>query len=88
MDILFVEDETIARLGLTKLLKDAGHIVDSSETADEAIDCMITKKYDLIILDVMIPPSKRWQCLCFSPSRPPQTTRPHWRRSAERWPSS
>jgi CheY-like chemotaxis protein len=61
MYILFIEDEDIARLGLTKLLQNSEHSVDEAKTVDEAIEHMKDQKYDLVLLDVMIPPSKRWK---------------------------
>ena len=58
MDILFVEDEEHAVVGLKALLQEKGHCVDVAGSADEAVECMRKKKYELIVLDIMIPSGK------------------------------
>ena len=58
MRILFVEDEELARVGLIRLLSDRGHEVDVAEGADEAVEWRRQERYDLILLDIMIPPGK------------------------------
>lgn len=54
MDILFIEDEERARLGLMGLLESRGHNVDIAETVDEAVAQIKNKKYDFLLLDIML----------------------------------
>lgn len=58
MRILFVEEEQRARVGLIALLRNSGHQVDVAEGADEAVQRMRQERYDLILLDIMIPPGE------------------------------
>ena len=46
MNILFVEDEDVARVGLTILLEDKGHKVDFAKTVDEAVKLLKKKVVD------------------------------------------
>jgi CheY-like chemotaxis protein len=55
-NILFVEDEELAQLAILGLARERGWTVNVAETADKAVEHLRTKRYDLIILDVMIPP--------------------------------
>ena len=61
--ILLAEDEDhIARLIHFKLSKE-GHDVTIARNGKEAIDSLKTKKWDLIILDVMMPIFDGWEVL-------------------------
>lgn len=53
--ILVVEDETEIRELISLLLLRQGHRVQQSATAMEALDLLKKQKYDLIILDWMLP---------------------------------
>jgi DNA-binding response OmpR family regulator len=56
MDILIIEDEENARIGLVFLLASMGHGVDQAGDAGQAIEKMRTMCYGLVILDIMLPP--------------------------------
>jgi two-component system alkaline phosphatase synthesis response regulator PhoP len=53
--ILLVEDETNLRRTITDLLKSDGYEVESSGDGLEAQNMAMSRAYDLIILDVMLP---------------------------------
>ena len=53
--ILVVEDEEAIRTGLIDVLIFHGYEVDSSTTGPEGLDKALTGKFDLILLDIMLP---------------------------------
>lgn len=53
--ILIVDDEENARIGLTKLLSQAGYEVDSVADGCEALDYLRGKRVNLIISDINMP---------------------------------
>jgi DNA-binding response OmpR family regulator len=53
--ILIVEDEEAMRLGLVDNLQFDGHEVDIAENGEMGLDKIRNNKYDLILLDVMLP---------------------------------
>lgn len=53
--LLLVEDENSLVLTLTDLLTSEGFHVESAQDGQDALDRALTEKYDLIILDVMLP---------------------------------
>jgi len=54
--ILLVDDElTIVEMMKTILRKEGFNEVDTAGSAEEALTACVTKKYDLIVLDVMLP---------------------------------
>src|SRR3989442_15337583 len=53
--ILLVEDEANLRRTVTDLLKSDGYTVESSGDGLEAQDLEMSRPFDLIILDVMLP---------------------------------
>ena len=57
MKILLVEDHSIVRYGLVRILTGMSHDVAIDETGDfdEALKEISKKKYDLVILDINIP---------------------------------
>ena len=55
MQILVVEDEEAIRTGLIDVLVFHGYKVDSSATGPEGLGKALTGKFDLILLDIMLP---------------------------------
>lgn len=55
MRILVVEDEEAIRSGLIDVLVFHGYAVDSAATGPEGLDKALTGKFDLILLDIMLP---------------------------------
>jgi CheY-like chemotaxis protein len=53
--ILLVEDEDILREAYEMILNTGPYIVDKANNGQEALDLVSQKKYDLILLDVMMP---------------------------------
>ncbi len=53
--ILIVDDEPLIVKGLKFSLEQDGYIIDAAYDGEEALDKVNTNKYDLIILDVMLP---------------------------------
>jgi two-component system response regulator RegX3 len=54
-NILVVEDEPAIREGLLDVLVFHGYAVDSAETGPQGLDKARTGKFDLILLDIMLP---------------------------------
>lgn len=63
MRILVVEDESRSREFLVKGLAESGLAVESAAAGDEGLRMAEESKYDLIILDVMLPKMDGWQVL-------------------------
>lgn len=60
MQILLIDDDTIDRLAVKRVLRDSNltiTCIDEAHTADEGFEKAIAKPYDLIILDYQLPPS-------------------------------
>ena len=55
MKILVVEDEIDLNNVITKYLKKNGYSVDSAFNGEEAMDFTAVARYDLIVLDIMMP---------------------------------
>ena len=55
MQILVVEDEEAIRTGLIDVLVYHGYEVDSGATGPEGLSKALTGKFDLILLDIMLP---------------------------------
>ena len=55
LQILVVEDEEAIRTGLIDVLVFHGYKVDSSATGPEGLGKALTGKFDLILLDIMLP---------------------------------
>ena len=53
--VLVVEDEEAIRTGLIDVLIFHGYEVDSAATGPEGLDKALTGKFDLILLDIMLP---------------------------------
>ena len=56
--ILLIEDNEKDAAKVTSLLKERGYIVASASTGKEALDRLKNEKFDLIILDLMLPDMK------------------------------
>jgi DNA-binding response OmpR family regulator len=55
MKILLVEDEPRLNSFICKGLEQQGYAVDAVSTGSEALNLAATERYDLVILDVMLP---------------------------------
>ncbi len=53
--ILVVEDEEAIRTGLIDVLVFHGYVTDSAATGPEGLEKALTGKFDLILLDIMLP---------------------------------
>lgn len=53
--ILIVEDEQAMLTGLRDNLEFEGYEVETVSRGDDGLKCLLTKKYDLVLLDVMLP---------------------------------
>mgnify|MGYP001803759433 FL=1 len=55
MRVLLVEDYQPLRLATAKALREAGHMVDSTANGREGLELGLTDRYDVIVLDLMLP---------------------------------
>ncbi len=55
MRILVVDDDAVARESVRLMLADFGHHVDSAGDGREAITCLGTTRYDVILTDLAMP---------------------------------
>ena len=55
MRLLIVEDEKNLCDTIAKNLYGAGYEVDTSYDGDDALDCILSEDYDLIVLDLNLP---------------------------------
>jgi two-component system copper resistance phosphate regulon response regulator CusR len=63
MSILLVEDEPKTLAYLRKGLSEAGFIIDSADTGELGLQQLLARKYDLVVLDVMLPGRDGWSLL-------------------------
>lgn len=63
MSLLLVEDETKTVAYLRQGLRESGFAVDTVCRGDEGLQAALTQRYDLIILDVMLPGIDGWTVL-------------------------
>lgn len=63
MRVLVVEDEPRLNAHLVKGLKQHGYSVDSASNGSEALELAASEKYDLMVLDVMLPGQSGFQIL-------------------------
>lgn len=54
--ILFIDDEPYFMRAHIDTLKDEGYLVDEAEDGDEALRRLEASDYDLVILDIIMPP--------------------------------
>ncbi len=72
MKLLIVEDETTTASFLKRGLSEEGYAVDLARTGSEADEALYVNRYDLVVLDVMLPEidglslCKRWRERGFS----------------------
>jgi len=64
-NVLIVDDISENRLILEELLKNLGHKYSSVENGQEAVDLLKEKKFDLILLDIMMPVMDGYKTLEF-----------------------
>lgn len=55
LNILIADDESIIRLGLKRILEEAGHTVHAAENGTSALKLAESCKPDLVILDIKMP---------------------------------
>ena len=60
LTILLVEDEDKMRNVLKKYLENEGYLVEEAVDGKKALDIIIKKTFDLIMLDIMLPESDGW----------------------------
>jgi two-component system alkaline phosphatase synthesis response regulator PhoP len=53
--ILIVDDDEMVRIALSELLKPEGYEIDSVGSAKEALDRINEKRYNLLMLDIIMP---------------------------------
>ena len=53
--ILIVDDDEMVRIALSELLKPEGYEIDSVGSSKEALNKINEKKYDLLMLDIIMP---------------------------------
>ncbi|MCK5808847.1 response regulator, partial [bacterium] len=53
--ILVVDDDAIGRLLLTKILEREGYIIDTADGGVEALKKITKNKYDMLLLDIVMP---------------------------------
>ncbi|MEP7015683.1 MAG: heavy metal response regulator transcription factor [Verrucomicrobiota bacterium] len=61
MRILVIEDETKSAAFLAKGLREAGFDVDLAQDGETGLDLARANKFDLLIVDVMLPSKDGWQ---------------------------
>jgi DNA-binding response OmpR family regulator len=55
LNILFADDEDSFRIAIAQFLRQTGYVVDVAESGDEAIQALKSKRYDVILLDNVMP---------------------------------
>lgn len=63
MRILVVEDEIKTSAFLRKGLRESGFTADVANDGEEGLDLALSREYDLIILNVMLPGVDGWQII-------------------------
>lgn len=61
--ILIVDDDKSILRALTRVLEKYGYAIDSAETANEALDNLRSRHYDLALIDVILPDMKGTELL-------------------------
>ena len=63
MRVLVIEDEVKTAAFLRKGLKEEGYTADVAHRGDEGLNLALSREYDLIILDVMLPGLDGWEVI-------------------------
>src|SRR6185295_12285670 len=63
MHVLIVEDEKKTAAFLRKGLSENGFVVDVTHDGEEGLELALTREYDLLILDVIVPRREGWSVL-------------------------
>jgi two-component system copper resistance phosphate regulon response regulator CusR len=63
MKILVIEDENKTASYLQRGLRENGYVVDIAEDGENGLHCVLTRAYDLVVLDVMLPKRDGWSVL-------------------------
>lgn len=63
MKILIIEDDPKTGDYLKKGLRESGYAVDLSRTGTDGLQMALTNRYDLVVLDVMLPGIDGWQIM-------------------------
>ena len=63
MRVLIIEDEVKTAAFLRKGLKEEGYAVDVAHRGDEGLNLALSREYDLIVLDVMLPGLDGWEVI-------------------------
>jgi len=63
MRILVIEDEVKTAAFIRKGLRESGYTADVANEGFEGLDLALTREYDIIILDVMLPGLDGWQII-------------------------
>ncbi len=53
--VLVVEDDPVSRLGLQKMLGKMGYEVQTVENGQEALDLLLSRDFDVVLMDVQMP---------------------------------
>jgi PAS domain S-box-containing protein len=61
--ILAIEDQSLERLLLTRVLREAGYAVEIATTCEEAVEKCSRRRFDAITLDMMLPDGPGWELL-------------------------
>lgn len=73
MRILIVEDEPKTAAYLAKGLRENSFVVDIASDGEEGRALVAQERYDLIVLDIMLPKYNGWQVLSFVRQSQPET---------------
>ena len=63
MRILVVEDERKTAAYLQRGLSESGFVVDTAGRGDDGVELALSRDYDMVILDVMLPERDGWAVL-------------------------
>ncbi|NLN66523.1 MAG: response regulator [Clostridiaceae bacterium] len=55
LKILLAEDDEINQLVITRMLKEAGHFVETANNGVEALQAINKKSYDVVLMDIQMP---------------------------------
>ena len=73
--ILLVDDDASILRSLTRVLEKNGYLVDTAETANEAMSKLRSRHYDLALIDVILPDMKGTELLAKAKAELQQTVK-------------